>query len=127
MASFSELFKVTSVDVTIRGSFLLFGSSFTVWWIVKRSGCGLSEMCPYYDCIITGFLISFYSFQDGVTLYFLSGDPDYFLHSGSVLVSLPLLFVSWAKELECFFVWRFCGHANNRSDRKIRATILCFC
>jgi len=39
----------------------------------------------------TGFLICFYSFQDGSTLYFFSYDSDSFLFSRSVLMPFPLL------------------------------------
>jgi len=69
------------------------------FWLNEGLMCllrGVTACCLSLVCVValsvTGFLISFYSFQYGLTLYLFSGNPDSSLLSGSVLISLSLLF-----------------------------------
>jgi len=55
------------------------------------------------DVFVTGFLISFISFQDGVTIPAFQVSSQIFL----------LAFLGMVRSAKCLFLWRFCGHANN--------------
>jgi len=76
------------------------------FWLVKNLiylhrgmvACLLEFFCAIF-VFITGFLISSYSFQDGVTLYFFLHDPESFILLGSVLVPFSLIFVHSPKYL----------------------------
>lgn len=89
-------------------SILLIGWSFSCLF-----GGGVAH-CLKHGCTIcvftTGFLISFYSFHDGVTLYFFFRWswhlPAFWVSSR---FSFSLLLSSSVQSTKCFFIWRFCG------------------
>jgi len=67
---------------------------------------------------VTGFLISFCTFQDAVSLYSCSFDPDYFKRSSIFLH----VFSFMVQNTDSFLSRRFCHHTNKHFDRKMLTT-----
>jgi len=94
-------------------------------WLVEVSMCllkGVVSNC--LECVrmilvfVTDFPISFFSFEDGVTVFLLMWSwlaPLYFAGQFSYR---SLCFSFMVPSAECFFVWRFCGCANQHFARK---------
>jgi len=69
------------------------------------------------DVFVTGYLLAFYSFQDGETLYFyVILTPSCFPGQFSYISPRFSLMVQSA---ECFFAWWFCCRAIKHFGRKI--------